>query len=87
MNGPFSRGIFPVLDDLINKLFWNRIFVINGYNHNKLFPRRNEVPVTSKSCDVRTPCVCLFCRHETDHLAVLATRDQTFLLALRPLGP
>ena len=28
-----------------------------------------------------------FCRHETDHLAVLATRDQTFLLALKPLGP
>lgn len=33
MNGPFSKGIFPALDDLINKLFWNRIFVINGYNN------------------------------------------------------
>lgn len=32
MNGLFSKGIFPTLDDLINKLFWNRIFVINGYN-------------------------------------------------------
>ena len=30
MNGPFSKGIFPALDDLINKLFWNRMFVKNG---------------------------------------------------------
>ena len=60
MNGPFSKGIFPALDDLIKKIFWNRIFVINGYNHDKLFPRRNEVPVTSKSCDVSTSGVHTF---------------------------
>lgn len=86
MNGPFSKGVFPVLDDLINKLFWNRIFVIIGYNNffQEEMKFRSRASLVTSARPVYTG---LFCGHETDHLAVLATRDQTFLLALKPLSP